>query len=262
VKFVIVGLGSIGKRHKQNLEKLGHQIIDSYEKADGVLICNLTSKHLETALQLIKFDLPVFIEKPLSYNLDNLDQLKGKILVGYCLRFDESLKKFKKSIPLKDVKSVKIVCQSWLPDWHPEKDYRQSYSAKKALGGGVLLDLSHEIDYALWFFGPLKTVRAKLQMVPELEIETEAIADLNLEFISGVKAEIHLSYASRQPARFCEIKTSNQLLRWDFQPNNEMYVEEMKHFINVISGKETPLITITDGIKVLKVIEAAKINRI
>ncbi|MBU1499244.1 Gfo/Idh/MocA family oxidoreductase, partial [Patescibacteria group bacterium] len=247
-----------GKRHKQNLELLGHEVISSFGKADGFLICNPTSKHLETALQLIKFDLPIFIEKPLSHNLDGVDKLKGKILVGYCLRFDESLRKFKKSIPEKGVESVKIVCQTWLPDWHPQTDYSQSYSAKKELGGGVLLDLSHEIDYTLWFFGPVKKVSAKLQMAPELIIETEAIADLELEFVSGIKAEIHLSYASHQPARFCEIKTSDQTLRWDFQPNNEMYVEEIKHFVRIIEGKEQSLVTIADGTKVLEVIEAAK----
>lgn len=259
MKLVIVGLGSIGKKHKSNLETLGHQVIPSYEEADGVLVCNPTALHLETALKATRLGLPVFIEKPLSHNLDGVDKLKGKILVGYCLRFDEGLKKFKKTIPQKGIKSVKIVCCSFLPDWHPQTDYRQSYSAKKELGGGVLLDLSHEIDYALWFFGPVKKVSAGLQMAPELEIETEAIADLNLEFISGVKAEIHLSYASRQPERFCEIKTKDgKILRWDFQPNNEMYVEEMKHFLKVCQGKEQPLITVADGHRVLEVIEAAK----
>ncbi|MFH0942882.1 MAG: Gfo/Idh/MocA family oxidoreductase [Candidatus Beckwithbacteria bacterium] len=262
MKLVIVGLGSIGKRHKKNLEFLGQEIVLSFENADGVLVCNPTALHLQTALKAIRLGLPVFIEKPLSHNLENLDQLKGNILIGYCLRFDESLKKFKKTIPAKGVESVKIVCCSFLPDWHPKTDYRLSYSAKKSLGGGVLLDLSHEIDYALWFFGSVKKVSAKLQMAPELEIETEAIADLQLEFVSGIKADIHLSYASRHPARFCEIKTSNQTLRWDFKPNNEMYVEEMRHFIKVCSGQEKPLVTAADGRRVLEVIETAKINQI
>ncbi len=258
MKLVIIGLGSIGKRHKSNLEALGHQIIPSYEEADGVLVCNPTSLHLATALKFTSLGLPVFIEKPLSHNLDNVNQLAGKILIGYCLRFDHSLREFKKQADQAKIQSVKIVCQSWLPDWHPQIDYRQSYSAKKELGGGVLLDLSHEIDYALWFFGEVKSVSARLQMALELEIETEAIADLELEFVSGIKADIHLSYASRQPARFCEIKTSDQTLRWDFQPNNEMYLEEMKHFIKVVKGREKPLVTVADGIKVLEVIEAAK----
>lgn len=259
MKLVIVGLGFIGKRHKKNLELLGHEVVPSFEKADGSLVCNPTALHLETALKFTRLGMPVFIEKPLSHNLNGIEQLKGNILIGYCLRFDHSLREFKQKISQAKIQSVKIVCQSWLPDWHPKTDYRQSYSAKKELGGGVLLDLSHEIDYALWFFGPVKTVKAKLQMAPELQIETEAIADLELEFVSGIKAKIHLSYASRQPARFCEIKTSNQVLRWDFQPNNEMYLEEMKHFINVVNKKETPLVTVADGRRVLEVIETAKI---
>ncbi|MDZ7587018.1 MAG: Gfo/Idh/MocA family oxidoreductase [Patescibacteria group bacterium] len=262
MKLVIIGLGSIGKKHKQNLELLGHEIVPSFENVDGALVCNPTALHLETALKFTNLKMPVFIEKPLSHNLNGLDQLKGNILVGYCLRFNESLRKFKNNIPQKGIKSVKIVCQSWLPDWHPQTDYRQSYSAKKELGGGVLLDLSHEIDYSLWFFGPVKKVSARLQMSPELEIETEAIADLELEFISGIKADIHLSYASHQPARFCEIKTNNKTLLWNFKSNNKMYLEEMKHFIKVIQGKEKPLVTVTDGINVLKVIETAKINQL
>lgn len=262
MKLIIVGLGSIGKKHKANLESLGHEVVDSYEKADGALICNPTSLHLKTALEALKYKIPVLIEKPISHNLKGLDQLKGKILIGYCLRFDQSLNEFKQKVGKEEVKSVKIVCQSWLPDWHPDKDYRQSYSAKKALGGGVLLDLSHEIDYALWFFGPVKKVSAKLQMDPELQIETEAIADLNLEFESGVKAEIHLSYASHLQARFCEVKTKNQVFRWDFQPNNEMYLNEIKHFIKIVQGKESPLVTVNDGINVLKIIKTAKINQV
>lgn len=274
MKFVIIGLGSIGLRHKNNLEILGHEVASCHhdddleekietEKPNGVLICNLTSQHLKTALQLIKFDLPIFIEKPLSHNLDNIDQLKGNILVGYCLRFDRSLIEFKQKINQEKIQSVKIVCKSWLPDWHPNTDYRQSYSAKKDLGGGVLLDLSHEIDYALWFFGQVKLVKAKLQSAPELNIETKAVADLDLEFQNNIRVKIYLSYASHEPKRYCEIKfKGGKILRWDYQTNNEIYIEEMKHFIKVCQGKEAPLITVTDGINVLKVIENAKINQI
>lgn len=259
MKFYLFGHGSIGLRHQKNLTALGHQEVFDFKNAECALICNPTALHLQAALAVP--DLPLFIEKPLSHNLDGVDQLTGKILVGYCLRFDASLVKFKQQISGKKIKSAKIVCRTWLPGWHPDKDYRTSYSAKKELGGGVLLDLSHEIDYTLWFFGPVKNVRAKIQMAPELNIETEAIAYLKLEFASGVKAEIHLSYASRKNERYCEVTADDgKTLRWDFQPNNEMYINEMKHFANVVSGKETPLITAADGIAVLKIIEAAKKN--
>lgn len=258
MKFFLFGHGSIGSRHLTNLKALGQQKTLNQNEADGFLICNPTSLHVPTALPLLKYHKPIFIEKPLSHNLDSVDKLAGKILVGYCLRFDKSLRQFKQKISRLKIQSAKIVCKSWLPDWRPGKDYRQSYSAKKSLGGGVLLDLSHEIDYALWFFGPIKKVTAKLQHSPELQIETEAIADLNLEFVSGVKADIHLSYASHKSERYCEIKTANQTLRWDYQPNNEMYIEEIKHFIDICQGKTEPQITVADGRRVLEIIEAAK----
>lgn len=257
MKFYLFGHGSIGKRHQKNLFSLGHEEVTDIGQADCALICNPTSMHIPTALTVPQ--LPLFIEKPLSHNLDNLDKLTGKILVGYCLRFNKSLQIFKRKIDGQKIKSAKIVCHSWLPDWRPNQDYRQSYSAKKSLGGGVLLDLSHEIDYALWFFGPVNVLTAKLKKSPELEIETEAIADLKLEFTSGVKTEIHLSYASRQSERYCEVITDKgKVLRWDYQPNNEMYLAEIKHFVDVVNSKTEPLITVADGINVLKVIDAAK----
>jgi len=258
VKFYLFGHGSIGSRHLKNLTELGHQETTSQAEADGFLICNPTAYHLETALKITRYNKPIFIEKPISHNLNGLDKLTGKILVGYCLRFDQSLKFFKQKIAGKKIIKVTIVCRSWLPDWHPDKDYRQSYSAKKDLGGGVLLDLSHEIDYALWFFGPVKKVTAKLQMAPELQIETESIADLNLDFVSGVNAKINLSFASHKNERYCEVVTDSGTLRWDYQPNNDMYLAEIKHFIDVCQGKAKPLVTVSDGINVLKVIEAAK----
>lgn len=256
MKFFIFGHGSIGTRHQKNLVDLGHQEVNDINQADCALICNPTALHVKTALRLPH--LPLFIEKPLSHNLDNVDKLTGKILLGYCLRFDKSLQIFKQKIDGQKIKSAKIICNSWLPDWHPGKDHRQTYSAKKDLGGGVLLDLSHEIDYALWFFGPVKSIAAKLTNSPELKIETEAIADLKLEFVSGISAAIHLSYASHTKERYCEVVTDSQTIRWDYQPNNEMYIDEMKHFIKVCEGKEEPLVSVANGKKVLEVVEAAK----
>jgi predicted dehydrogenase len=261
VKFFIFGHGSIGKRHQKNLLSLGHEEVTDIHRTDCALICNPTAMHLTTALTVPK--LPLFIEKPLSHNLTDAGKIKNKTLLGYCLRFNSSLRRFKQQVNTAKVKSAKIVCKSWLPDWRPGQDYRQSYSAKKALGGGVLLDLSHEIDYALWFFGPVKKVAAKLQNAPELAIETEAIAYLNLEFVSGVNAEIELSYASKKFERYCEIVTqSGKTMRWDYQPNNEMYVSEMKHFAAVVAGQAEPLVTLADGIEVLKIVKTARISQI
>jgi len=286
MKFIIVGLGSIGKRHKKNLLFLRHEVIpcrrdDDLKKIlethqpDGVIICNPTSLHVATAMVAAKTGCHLLIEKPISHNLKNLDELfkivkkkKLVLMVGYNLRFESGLIKIKQKLnqqAIGKVKSAKIEAGSYLPNWHPNEDYRQSYSAKKSLGGGVLLDLSHEIDYAVWFFGKAKTVKAELKMVPELEIETEGLAELEVKFESGVMAKIHLDYISREYKRNLEIIGENGNISWNYAAiradgwdSNEMYVKEIENFISAIEGKNKPLVTGQEAKHVLKIIEAAK----
>jgi hypothetical protein len=272
MKFIIIGLGSIGQRHQGILTSLGHEVIPCHRgddlKAlisathpDGVLICNPTSLHLKTAKAVLEFDLPLLIEKPLSHNLDGTADLKGKILVAYCLRFQPGLRQIKQQLTdraIGKVLTAKIFCSTYLPEWHPGTDYTQSYSAKKSLGGGVLLDLSHEIDYAVWFFGRAKIVSAKLQIVPELKIETEAVADLEIEFVSGVTAQIHLDYVTKPPRRGCLIKGEAGNLSWQYPGPGNMYIDEIKHFIDIVKNQAQPLVPLADARHILEIIEAAK----
>lgn len=286
VKFVIVGLGSIGKRHQQNLQQLGHEIVPCHrddnlsqlleqERPDGVFVCNPTSLHLPTSLETVKAGCHLFIEKPISHNLSGVDKLLGlakekKIVlqVGYCLRFEPELKKIKHKLEQNKIGKVKkatIIAQSCLSDWRPDTDYKQSYSAKKSLGGGVLLDLSHEIDYAVWFFGKVKTVKAKLGYSQELGIETEAEAELKLVFESEVEVEISLDYLNKKHLRNCQIMGEKGNLAWDFKAIvdqgwdiNEMYIEELKNFIEAIKGTEKPLVTGEEAKYVLHIVETAK----
>ena len=270
MKFIIVGLGSIGQRHQKILTDLGHEVIPCHQNDDlksliatnhpnGILICNPTSLHLKTAKMAV--GLPLLIEKPLSDNLDGITPLQGKILVAYCLRFQPGLIQIKeqlKSGVIGKIKTAEIVCSTYLPDWHPGSDHTQSYSAKKELGGGVLLDLSHEIDYAVWWFGRAKSVSAKLHTAPELHIETEAVADLNIEFVSGVKAKIHLDYVTKPVKRYCLIQGTKGSLKWHYPGPENMYLDEIKHFVEVCQGKTKPLIPLTDAVHILEIIEAAK----
>ncbi|MBU1085638.1 MAG: Gfo/Idh/MocA family oxidoreductase [Candidatus Beckwithbacteria bacterium] len=286
MKFVIVGLGSIGKRHQKNLEVLGHEVVPCHQddnleqildknKPDGVLICNPTSLHIPTAIVVANAGYPMFLEKPVSHNLKGLDKLiqiiKQKSLmvqVGYNLRFEPELMKIKQQLVGKQfgrVYSARIVAGSYFPDWRSNIDYKQNYGARLDLGGGVILDLSHEIDYAVWLFGKANKVSAMIKKAPELEIETEAIGQLNIEFDSGVIAQIQVDYLSRKYRRNMEIVTEKKTVYWDYAElkekgwnSNEMFINELKHFINAIKSEIKPTPTIDEGKYVLEIIEAAK----
>jgi len=284
MKFVIVGLGSIGKRHQKNLKTLGHKTISVHRyddlsqslkkhNPDGVFICNPTSMHLETSLVVAKAGMNFFLEKPISNSLFKVDELikiiKEKNLVvqvGYQFRYEPELIKLKQKLKqVGQIKKAKIICSSFLPDWRPEIDYRQNYAAKKELGGGVLLDLSHEIDYAVWLFGIVEKVSAKVKKSDKLDIETEAIADLELTHQSGVKSYIHLDYVTKGYIRNCQIFGESGQLSWDFAEIkntgwniNQMYIDEAKNFIDSINGIKKPKPTIQEGKQVLEIVEAAK----
>ena len=286
MKFVIVGLGSIGKKHQKNLELLGHQTIPCHRednlkkildetKPDGVFICNPTSLHLPVAMVVAQAGYPIFLEKPVSHILKGIDKLvqitkqkKNVVQVGYNLRFEPELIKIKQQLDKKQlgqVYSARIVAGSYFPDWRPKIDYKQNYGARLDLGGGVVLDLSHEIDYAYWLFGKAKKVSAMLKKAPKLDIETEALAQINLEHETGVISQIQIDYLSRQYRRNMEIVTEKETIYWDYSElkkkgwdSNEMFINEVKHFVKSIKEKAQPVPTLEEGKHVLKICEAAK----
>jgi len=285
MKFVVVGLGSIGNRHKRNLERLKHQIIPchrnddlgkivSQEKPDGVFICNPTALHLTTATKVAEAGVNIYLEKPISHNLKGVDEflklVKNKKIVleiDYNLRLEPELRKIKQQLEKKSIGKVyaaRIVASSYLPSWRPKINYQENYGAKKSLGGGVLLDLSHEIDYAVWFFGKAKKVMAMVKKAPELKIETEAIAKLLIEFESGAIVEIHLDYVGKKTIRNCQIIGSQGSLSWDFVEIiktwdcNQMYIDMVKNFIETIEDKSQPIVTGEEAKQVVEIVEAAK----
>ncbi len=286
MKFVIVGLGSIGKRHNKNLLGLNHQTIPCHRddnlkdildknKPDGVLICNPTSLHLKTAMVVAQAGYPIFLEKPVSHNLKGIEKLIQKIRqqklvvqVGYNLRFEPELMKIKSKLDKKaygQVYSTRIVAGSYFPDWRPQIDYKQNYGARIDLGGGVVLDLSHEIDYAYWLFGKAKKVSAMIKKAPKLKIETEALAQINLEFETGVIGQIQVDYLSKQYRRSMEIMTEKETINWDYAKlkdkswdSEEMFINEIKHFIRAIKGEVSPTPTTEEGKHVVEICEAAK----
>lgn len=308
---LVIGYGSIGKRHAENLKKLGIDVVlyrsktgphsgfkeyydldEALKIADIVLITNPTSLHLQTAMKVAEAGKPMFIEKPLSHNLDDVDKflklVKKKeipVMIGYNMRFHPALKRIKQLVEKKTVGKVltaNVSVGSYLPDWHPKQDYRTSYSSSSALGGGVLLDLSHEIDTALWLFGKAHYVSSVLGKVSNLSVDVEDVANLILEMKNDVVVEIHMDYLQKPAERSIEILCSEGTIKWssndnivrmfyaktdewlssplDKFDNNHMYVEEVQHFIDCVKSSVKPIISEVDGKAVLDIVTAAKLS--
>ena len=311
----IIGLGSIGCRHlrlarelrselniiavrsgmgkKLEEEKLANTIVYSLEDAvdcgiEAAIIATPAVYHVKQAIELMERGIHVLIEKPLSHSLNNINELlkvrkKSKVvgLVGYCLRYNLGALKFNELLnnnKIGQILHVQVDCGSYLPDWRKRQDYRESVSAKAELGGGVLLELSHELHYIRWFFGNMKSVFANIQNSGTLDIDVEDSADIIFEAEQGYSVSAHLDFNSGSIRRKCIARCSNGDLIWDivankviWQPGDGLeeittyqndydyiYKEQLIHFFNCIEGEEQPLVSIHDGAIILNMIESAK----
>jgi predicted dehydrogenase len=246
-KILIIGYGSIGKKHANILKKkfkkisifiFSKQKVPKYfnkiENLDNiknfkfkyVYICSKTNFHI-THLKIIDSQLKkanIIIEKPLFEKFYNYKSTKNNILVAYNLRFHPVLKFIKKFIKNKNIFFINIYCGSYLPDWRRNTDYTNSYSASKEDGGGVLLDLSHEIDYLTWIFGKINKIDFKV---------SNKISNLNINSddhlivagkVKNIKFIINLNYYSRINERFIKIYGKNYTLKGDLISNKvEIY---------------------------------------
>jgi len=314
----VIGCGSIGERHIKNLRvtypdfqimatDISTEILSLMEKRyhiqtcktleegfktgiDAVIVCTPPSSHVPLALVAIENGAHVFIEKPMSDSLSKIGELLEKArlanlitFVGYCFRFHTGLKMVKQIVDSGELGAI-LLAQAeygqYLPDWHPWQDYRESYTAKKELGGGIILDGSHEIDYLRWLVGDVKQVFSFAGKLSDLDVETEDAAGILLKFASRSIGMIRLDFVRRDYSRSCELICQKGTIKWNYQDDfvqiyqrdkktwkvhnnlmpdkNEMYVAEMKHFVECILKKEEPLINGEEGLETLKIALAAK----
>ncbi len=312
MKFLIAGFGSAGRRHFRNLKALGEKDILFYRSGkgqledqelsghiverdlkaalahnpDAAIIANPTALHLDVALPAAQAGCHILLEKPISNNMDRIDELTAtakkigsRILVGFQYRFHPGLQKaaeILRSGELGKPLSARAHWGEYLPGWHPDEDYRHGYSARADLGGGVVLTLSHPFDYLRWLLGDVQGVWGDVKRSGELEIDVEDEAEVGLEFVRGALASVHLDYLQRPPAHWLEIVCSEGVLHWDagsgqlgvqraahgseqeFLPpagfdRNDMFLAQMRHFIEVIKGETTPQCTLQDGRRALEI---------
>ena len=313
--YAVIGLGSIGKRHISNLRELYPKAVvyavsasgrhkDLPEGADAlvnlekliiskpafVVIASPAPFHVSTAKKLILAEIPVLIEKPVSDSFVNSKELLGffgsvcsvNVAVGYCLRFLPSAQLVKKVIEqniLGEVYNVKATVGQYLPDWRSDKNYKESVSAKRELGGGALLELSHELDYLLWLFGLVDVVYSYLRTTKELDLAVEEIADLVLVNEKGLHISVHLDFIQKSPQRQCEVIGEKGRLVWDLVDNsvtffqsdksrvlfmdpeydkNNMYIDMLRAFESMDDQGIGELATISSSVKVLELVDKAK----
>lgn len=249
MKVLVVGTGSIGKRHIANLLELGAQVLAfSYRPeaqtldprvirvpdlaaalasdVDAVVVANRTDQHMDVALQAARAGKHLFLEKPLAASMAGVKELvdtvqRQRLVVeaGFMLHSHPNLRWIRDFLSqgrLGEIWHMRAAVGQWLPDWRPGTDHRRGYGAFKALGGGVTFDLIHELDLVQWLLGPVHDVTAMMRQAAALEIETEAVAQIGLQVASGALAQVHLDYLRPGYGREMEIVGRHGVLRWDY----------------------------------------------
>ena len=258
VKLLVVGAGSIGKRHIRNaitmgvnpnniisidkrvdrikeVKKLGiKKTYNNFDKAlkedfDAAIICSPTSFHISQSIKIAKMKKHILIEKPLDSNLKDskkLVQLKKKnkltIMIAYIFRFSEPIKFIKKELKKKSIGKILYFrgeFSEYLPDWHPYEDYRSFYMANKKQGGGSILDQCHIMDLSHFLIGDFLSVSAINCKISNLEINADDISEMIVKHKNGVISSIHTDIFGRSHKKMLEIKGEKGNIIWDFYKN-------------------------------------------
>ena len=314
---LVVGAGSIGRRHLSNLKQLGVSklsacdpnpdrlayVLENFQaesfanieaglktQPDIVLICTPPRRHAGQALLALRAGAHVFVEKPVADSLDGLEELVEEerkcgltVQVGYNMRFHPAIQKLKELVESRAVGKIlwgRVEAGSYLPDWRPWQDYRDSYTSRRELGGGIILDGSHELDYVTWLFGAPAELACMAGTVSNLEINVEDCATVLLRFPNGSQLDVHVDFMERFYTRGCVLNGENGKLQWDFTNNalhihrcgeevqtvkfdfavNDMYVAEMRQFLDCVQSGESPKITLQDAILTLRIALAARMS--
>lgn len=291
-RVLVLGAGSIGSRHARNLAAAGAGVavadpdadragavegaeavaydLDGLDRFDGVVVASPTSEHLTQATSVAAAAVPALVEKPLAMTAEEAAALASahdRITVGFNLRFHEPVRRLVDIVHggrIGRPRSGRLWFGSWLPDWRPGTDYRNSYSARADLGGGVLLDAIHELDLCVWLFGPdLEVEGAVVDRVGPLDLDVEDTVKALLTTPAGVPVEISLDYLSRRYRRGIEVIGDEATVRLDWARGalevedadgvdvspadvsvDRSYEAEADHFLRFVGGDAAPSVDV------------------
>ncbi|MFZ5822258.1 MAG: Gfo/Idh/MocA family protein [Chloroflexota bacterium] len=253
MKYLIAGLGSVGRRHMRNLIALGeadivllrtrkatlpddelagypvetdiHAALEKH-KPDAVIVANPTAMHLDVAIPAAQAGRAILLEKPISHSTERLEQLEAavkesgsKVLVAFQFRYHPGLARAKRLImdgEIGRIVSAHVHFGEYLPGWHPWEDYRQGYAARADLGGGVALTQCHSLDYLPWLVGKkVEQVWGFVGKVSDLEVDVDDTAKIGLRFEGGALGSLHLDYNRQPPVHTFDIVGTKGSIKWD-----------------------------------------------
>ena len=275
MKYLIAGLGSIGRRHMRNLIALGEKDIVLFRtrkatmpddelagfpvetdftealkkhKPDAVIVGNPTSMHLDIAIPAAEAGCAILLEKPISNSTERLDQLESavkksgsKVLVAFQFRFHPGLMRAKQLISdgeIGRIISAHVHFGEYLPAWHPWEDYRQGYAARADMGGGVVLTQCHSLDYLPWLVGKVESAWGFTGKLSDLEVDVEDTAEIGLRFESGALGNLHLDFNQQPPAHRFEIIGTKGTIKWDLSDGATRIYRASAESLSISTGRE------------------------
>lgn len=318
--ILVVGSGSVGRRHAKNFQSLGARITCFDPRSDrllqikeelpqvethdalgdlisragfysGVVIASPPSFHVSQCQEFLRCGVPILLEKPVSPDLESARRLESTartadvpVLLGYTYRWWPPLIELRRRLAsgaLGPLRHARFVMSAHLADWHPWERYQDFFMSSRELGGGALLDESHFVDLMLWLFGMPDAISGRVEHLSSLEISTDDNVDLTAIFPDRFRVTIHLDLYGRPHEKSITVVGENGTLQCLFDPNvlrysteaggqwntvvyqcerNNMFVAEAQEFLSVAAKSQPPSCTITDGVQVLRCIEAVRLS--
>lgn len=307
MRIAVLGLGSAGRRHAANLRELGAEVVgwdpgvsdppDGIDRAvgpeqalaaaDAAVIASPSSLHAEQAGLAIAAGVPVLVEKPLATTTEAAERVAARASergvacgVAMNLRFHPAIRRLKGIIEEGQIGKV-VRANAWfgydLRRWRPQSDYRDSYSARADLGGGIVLDAIHELDYLLWLLGPATAVTAATARVSDLEIDVEDTAVAVIKLVSGALATVDVNFVEPAYRRGCVLTGTEASAEWDWNAGSiavigagerreidvsadvaATYRAEAEDFLGFARGDRQPAVPAEEGLEAVRLADAIK----
>lgn len=291
MKALIIGYGSIGQRHTRLLTEMGIEVFIvskspsqnanfftelsialQVNKYDYAIIANETFAHAKVLKELVDsgFKEVILVEKPLFSKKEFLIPNENKVFVAYNFRFHPLIIYLKKMIMDEQVISVNAYAGQYLPSWRPSSDYTKGYSASREKGGGVLRDLSHELDYLMLLFGEWEVVNATTKKISNLDIQSEDYVQISYITKQNTHISVELNYIDRISQRYLIVHTIDKTMKIDFINNSincngeitqlnkiDRDYTYIKQHQAVLNGSSL-CCSFSEGIRVVKMIEAVE----